>query len=1252
MRIVLRLLAGLASTLLLTVLALSVVTGYLLHSEQGTRWLFELARDFAPGELRADSLRGRLTGPLEIDGLVYRDGELSLTVGRLLLDWRPGELLGGRLHLLALELEQGDLRLPPTQDDGQPAEPFAGLLLPLELVLDSSRITDFRITGPGAGEPVVVNGLELAARAAGETLSIGRLRAEAFDARVELAGELGLAATLPMDLRLDWRYRAEGLPELSGNGSVAGDLAELRVEQELAAPLSSRLKARLFELDKLLRWQAELDLKGSDVGAFAPDFPARLRGRLQADGDLETVRGETRLTLNEPQLGEVELDLAADYRDGVLNAQRLRLATPAGSRIEGSGRYTLNDALGVIDAGLTWTALRWPLAGDEIQVSSDRGNLKIEGRPGDFAYRLALDLQLPQQPPLNIAADGRGNTEGLGLASLAVTLPAGRIDGSGSVAWSPTPAWDLTLAGQGIDPSLFHRDFPGDLALDFTSRGRVEGDGPHAEVKLARLQGSLRGYPLAARGDLRLAGETLTIDALELDSGGSRLAVQGSAGADLDLDWSLRAADLASLWPGLAGSLNGKGRLAGSVEAPRILAELNGGSLGFEGHALRTLALRADLDLGASQKLDLDVTAEDLKSGKLRWQALTMTAKGKRKAHRIELDLRGKDVPTANLAIDAGLDDKNTWSGRLDALTLGLPEAGRWTLEQAVPFSLSATAQRLQGLCLTAGQQGRLCAEFEAKAQQGWKARLSAPAFPLAFFQPWLPTELKLDGRSDLAADFSADAKGHISGVADLTLPAGELAFDLRGDRQRVDFSGGALRARLDGKGARAELKLPLTGLGGIDAALDLPGLQPVNLNPDTQTLNGHLKARIDDLGMAELLVPQLKSVTGHIEADFTLAGKLARPQIKGLAQLKQAALDVPELGLEIRELALGIEAPALDRLTLSGGAASGEGRLTLSGEVELDPERGFPTRLKVKGEDWLAVNIPEATVRVSPDLAIQHDVARSELDGEIRIPFGRIRPRELPASALSSSSDLVVVGGDSEPQEKADPRFHSRLRILFGDKVSFEGFGLRANLSGDLIVIDEPGRPVIGRGRVGIVDGSYRAYGQDLDIRRGYALFADSPVDNPGLDVQAQREAGEVTAGLRVSGTLKAPKMNLFSTPSMTQSEILSYLLTGRAPGEGGGSGVGVSAALQAAGVGSLTSEAGRQLGLEELRVETGNSLAEASLVAGTYLSPRLYVQYVNELAPRETKLRLRYDLNERLQIQTETGRAQGVDLFYTIER
>jgi translocation and assembly module TamB len=1245
----LRWLAGLASTLLLSLLALLFAAGFLLHSEQGTRWLAGLAQDFVPGELRIGGLQGRLTGPLELADILYRDGDLSLSLARLYLDWRPGQLLGGRLHVLALELEQGDLRLPPAAPDDTPGEPFAGLELPLAVSIDAARVLAFRVT-PHGQEPVQLEQLSLAGGLAGDTLSLERLQAEALGAGVEASGQLRLTPELPLDLTLAWRYRPPELPELAGDGRIVGDLRELRVQQSLAAPLSSVLDARLFEVQQALRWQAALTLSDSDLGAFAPDFPARLSGTLQASGNLDSARLESTLGLDEPTLGRVDLVLAAAFRDRLFDAERLLLTTPAGTRLQGAGRYALSDAQGVFDAELSWSALRWPLSGDAPQVNSEQGSLKIDGRPDDFAYRLALGLQLPQQPSLSIEAGGRGSTRGLDFKTLAVVLPKGRIDGSGSAAWAPQPAWDLKLNGTGIDPSLFHDAFPGDLGLALNSRGQVEQDGPHARVQLLRLDGTLRDYPLAAAGDLQLAGPNLTVETLTLNSGDSRLEVQGRVGDSMDLDWSLNAADLASLWPGLGGSLRGKGRLAGSPEAPSVRAELAGSSLAFEEHGAQSLALRADLDLAGGQKLDLDLSARDIKSGAQRWEGLSLKAKGERKAHRIDLDLAGKDAPSALLAIDAGLDQRNTWSGRLQSLTLTLPDVGRWVLEQPAPFRLSADVQRVQALCLAA-EVARLCADADAAADKGWKAKLNAPAFPLAFFQPWLPPDLKLTGRSDLAANFSGDAAGHVQGQADLALPEGRLGFTLRGEPRTVDFTGGSAQASLDAKGARAKLVLPLAGLGGIRAEVGLPGLQPASLDLQKQPLNGRIEARIDDLGLAEVVAPQLQNVGGYIDADLRLAGTLAKPRVQGAAELKEGAVDIPELGMELRELGLAVRAPALDRLTLAGRVKSGSGELTLEGETELDPERGFPTQLKVKGEDWTAVDIPEATVKVSPNLVILHNKERTELDGEVRIPFGRIRPRELPSSAMSSSADLVVVGGDSEPQEHADPRFHSKLRIVFGDQVSFDGFGLRANLNGDLLIIDEPGRPVIGRGRVGIVDGSYRAYGQDLSIHRGYAMFADSPVDNPGLDVQAQREAGDVTAGLRVSGTLKTPKLTLFSTPAMTQSEIASYLLTGRPPGESSGGSVGVSAALQAAGAESLTSEVSRQLGLDELRVETGSSLAEASVVAGTYLSPRLYVQYVNELASRETKLRFRYDLNKRLQIQTETGRSQGVDLFYTIE-
>lgn len=1250
--IALRGLATLITGTLLILLSLILGLGFVLHSESGTRWLFDLARDLAPGELQVNTIKGRLTGPLDLEGVRYRDGDLVLELDRLHLDWQPSALLRQRLHLLTLEIKHGQLTLPPPETDATPSAPFPGLTLPLELILDSIEVTDFRITPPGAAEPIILDQLSLAARGVADEVNIQHLEAVSFGARVKLAGSLRLDPAGPMDLKLDWQYQLPDSPLLSGQGKIVGNLEQLKVEQTLAAPLSAVLSARLFELVQAPRWDAKLALDSTDLGAFNADFPARVSGWLHSTGTPEAVQLEANLELTEPSLGQLDWDLAITYQGGTVTAERLLVTTPAGSRIEGHGRYTTDDALGVLDAELSWNALRWPLSGETLQAHSERGQLKITGHPADYRYNLTMDAAVPDQPAVTLEATGSGNTEGMRFEALQVILPEGRIQGSGQANWAPQPAWELNLTGSNINPALFHADFPGKLTLDLVTRGRMQESVPQVEVNLASLNGEVRGYPLNATGKLKLDDEELQIEGLELTSGSSEARIEGTAGNTLDLNWSLKADDLTNLWPGLSGTLNSTGRLGGSPEAPQIHAAIDGKSIAFGGHEVAALQIRADLDLGGDQRMNLDLAAKELKTGAMQWQTLTLGVKGRRSAHHLDLKLDSRQAPAAQLAIDAGLDNNNTWSGHLRTLALTLPEIGRWDLEEPAAFTLSASTQKVQDLCLAAADGGRLCAELDRIADQSWKASLNAPAFPLAFFQHWLPPELKLTGRSDLTASFTADPMEAVSGQAELKLPEGLLTFELKGEPHRIDFSGGSLQAKLDASGAHTKLGIPLAGLGVIDGEINLPGLKVSDLNLEKQPLAGRLKASIDDLSLASVVAPQLQNVAGSIDMDFTLAGHLARPQVQGKALLKSGALDIQDLGLELRELSLSLTAPSLDRLKIQGTVSSGGGTLTLEGETRIDPEQGYPTRIKVQGKDWVAVNIPEAEVHISPELVILHSKERSELDGELHIPYGRIRPKELPKSAITGTSDLVVVGRDAPQQEEpADSNFHSRLRIIFGDRVSFQGFGLRANLTGNLLVIDEPGRPVIGRGRLGVTDGTYRAYGQDLKIERGYVLFADSPVDNPGVDVRAVREVDEVTAGLRVSGTLKAPKLALFSTPAMSQSEVASYLLTGRPPGKSG-SNVDVATALQAAGIGNLTSETARQLGLEELRVETGSSLAEASVVAGTYLSPRLYVQYVNELASRETKLRLRYDLNDRLQIQTESGRSQGVDLFYTIER
>jgi translocation and assembly module TamB len=773
-------------------------------------------------------------------------------------------------------------------------------------------------------------------------------------------------------------------------------------------------------------------------------------------------------------------------------------------------------------------------------------------------------------------------------------------------------------------------------------------------------------FNLQGNGHIDLNDENLRIQMLELSTGDNQVQISGSLGQAFDLNWRLNAPKLAQLWPGLAGALQGQGALLGTLQTLQIQAQLAGEDLVYQQNHLAKLDLKAQVGAQAGQPLLLDLDAQDLTIGNLQWQALKLQTQGTRAQHQMALQLeaggkQAQPIPQGTMRLSGGLDNNNRWHGQLQDLQLqlaSLAELGDWRLQDATALELGTQQQRLEKLCLAnqVNPSAHLCARFQSKVQSGWQANLSVPRFPLELLQTWLPGSAKINGNSSLQADFRADTKGRIQGQAELNLPRGHLQLEVADKKQRLDFSGGQAKAVLNTQGADLQLQLPLIRQGGelgkIQGKLTFPGLDLVNLDSQRQTVQGSLQAKIQDLALVSVIAPEVQNIQGRINADFKLSGTLENPKLQGSANLLEGAADIPLAGLELRQLALQLTTPDLNRVQIRGGVHSGAGTLNLQGETRLQAKQGFPTRLQIRGTDWVALNTPEAELHIAPELTITHNRSGNYLDGEVLVPYARIRPRKLPAEAVSNSDDLVVVGaGRKPPVAKADPDFHAKLRIRFGERVSFEGFGLRAQLRGDLLVIDEPRRPVTGRGQIEIAKGTYQAYGQDLQIQRGYVLFADNPVDNPGLDISAIREAGDVTAGLRVNGTLKKPELNLFSTPTLPDGQILSYLLTGSANGNTG-SQVSINAALAASGVGTLGDEVARQLGLEEFRVDTSNGLASASVVAGAYLSPRLYVQYVNELNSQETALKLRYDLMDNVQIQTESGKSQGVDLFYTLER
>jgi translocation and assembly module TamB len=177
-------------------------------------------------------------------------------------------------------------------------------------------------------------------------------------------------------------------------------------------------------------------------------------------------------------------------------------------------------------------------------------------------------------------------------------------------------------------------------------------------------------------------------------------------------------------------------------------------------------------------------------------------------------------------------------------------------------------------------------------------------------------------------------------------------------------------------------------------------------------------------------------------------------------------------------------------------------------------------------------------------------------------------------------------------------------------------------------------------------VEGQYTAYGQELQITRGALVWSNGPVADPILDIRAEREVGEVTAGMDVTGRAASPQARVWSDPATSQSEALSYLALGRPLASASGDEsrqLNAAGAALAAGGGMLASQLGAAIGLDDAGVSESRALGGSVLGIGKYLSPKVYVGYGVSLLGTGQVLTLKYLLRKGFDIEIESSTVEN---------
>jgi translocation and assembly module TamB len=1193
---------------------------------------------------------GSITGSVTALGIEHRlDGAVTLT-----LDARVRDVLEAPSWQGELRLERIDL--PAVVADA----PAVNLTALLRTEGDLDKAT---VTGTLSGDaPELADFGKLTAELdigwAGRRLTLNAVRLDETEsgAMLNLTGHVDLATDTPAFEvsgaweRLRWPLTGEALvqaplgrldltgnldafdyalsgalfgaqmPEmelgLTGNGS--GD--STRIDSLLVETLGGRIEAKgTAAWAPAVTWDLALTAADIDPGLQVPGLDGTVSLKADSSGGLEDgyVFGANLVA----QLSAYPAAVVNLAGEGDLTRVQLDALTveTLGGLAEGAGEVVWVPGL-AWEVALTANDLD---PGRQYPGMDGRVGLRIESAGGladGFDFKLRGSAAVADYPPAVVDLQGGGTAQAAVLETLAIEVLDGRIDGSGRVAWAPAVSWDAALELAGLDPGSLAADWPGRIGGRVSSTGRLTEQGPELSARISDVAGELRGYPVRLAAELDRAGERLRLRTLTAGSGSTRLQADGAmAGEALDLRFDFASPDLAALVPGGAGSLDASGTVGGTLTAPRLRLRLRGRDAELNGQGIAEISGNIDVGLGADGDFDIDIDGSNLVAGGQRFETLAVRGTGRMDRHSLTATLDGEAVGLA-LAADGGLGPDGGYAGSLGELTLTTEELGTWGLQRPAAFAYAEGAARAGPLCLGNGQGSGGCVGFEQPQPGRFEASLDVERIDFDILNPLLPELLVMRGHVRAAGRFRGEGTA-LAGSARVDVPTGEIELALDDEsRDRLVFSGTRLDVTADADALGARFSLPLTGLGSVAADVTLPGFR---LDAGaSQPLRGAVRVELTELSRISKLLPDIDDVAGGIDGDLRLAGTLDAPDLQGELRVRDLGLAVPLYGFALSNGDLTATSRGRSAFAVSGAAQVGGGRLDLDGT--LDFGSGAPAaELSVRGDDLVVADSREYFARLSLEMAVGLGAAGTAVRGRIDVPEARIKPRTVPTGAVQPSSDVVMEG--SADDKKAVPLSIDVLARL-GEEVSIDAFGLRGFLRGRLRVLKSPQGEILGDGQLKIVDGTYRvtlptlgvltAIGKPLTIEQGIVTFAKTPIANPGLILNAQREGGDITAGVRVLGTLRDPKLAFFSEsdPNLTQSEVTQYLITGIPP-------------------------------------KRGAEADSRALSVGTYVAPKLYMEYEGATSDAQESVKMRYDLSNHVELQTETGETQGGDIFFKFE-
>ncbi|MEB3221802.1 MAG: translocation/assembly module TamB domain-containing protein [Candidatus Sericytochromatia bacterium] len=824
-------------------------------------------------------------------------------------------------------------------------------------------------------------------------------------------------------------------------------------------------------------------------------------------------------------------------------------------------------------------------------------------------------------PPARASA--RLRVEGLRTFIDAVEAPmwGGRITASGRAEVEDAAVYGLEVRAAGLALDGLRRSFAPGVAplagragarLAVRGRGsRWSVDGHVEAVGEARLPevglaGAFRRVPVRLNGVVRLTPGGLTTGGLRLTLADARATVRGTLDrrgrSDLALDGRVPSPERLGALLGVAGlhgeDVHWQARARGPAGDLRLEGDLGAAELGRGDVALTRVVGQLRGRWGSRLLLAGSLAGEATRAGRplsAGWRLpLRYEAPAERPA-RGRLTLAGLEARLGEGRVqgDAGWDGQrrevraHLWTERLkvgdllpDAPASGTAVPPGTSLAASLDLEGPVTAPRglLQAQLGAFRQGGEAFGASELRARsEGHEVRLDGRLFggaatlvgrvPLAD----TPGQLTLLLRRVRLDPLLAAVPDSLRGAVEWPL-GGELAG-------RVDVSGRWRRPREARATAELqrlllrypELEVANEGPWRISYARDRVLLDAFHLvgggtnltahgtlglgGPSNVTVDGRL-----DLALLEKIAPrQFAGASGRARLEGSLRGRLGAEDFTGALTLRDGELETRGLPQPIHDLSAAVrlthDRVFLDQLRAGFGPS---GRLEAAGGARLGPGGDLAgINVKLDAQE-VALRFPGIEAVTNADLSWAWTPGQGRLDGQVRILEGLY------------SQDVALTPGALRSKPRPSQALQSpfvqdtalRLQALLPDGFLVRNNVARGEVRGDVLVLGTAADPIL-VGRAEALDTVLSFQGQEFQVQEATVDFIDPRVLTPYLHLAAHGKIEGVEVTVRANGTPDKLRLDLSSTPAMSQTDILTLIATGKTGkelGEAAGGGLGAA--------------------------------------------------------------------------------------------